>query len=220
MLTGLCLICIVLFVDETYYNRRIPASERPVPKSRLMRLIGVEQWKSRNQRSTFYQAFMRPWQVIVKPTVLLSMTYYMFTFAWVVGINTTLSIFLTPLYNFGLRQIGTSSLLLLSLISAISARLIFNRLLLLHPRRRGPPRRDSRPLAARSCRPYLHATALRRSRTRSPAVRTLDLHAFHRIGSRAPGVLSRAWVPLHDLVSRLGPLRIRNYDHNCRDREL
>jgi hypothetical protein len=28
------------------------------------------------------------------------------TFAWVVGINTTLSIFLTPLYNFGPKQIG------------------------------------------------------------------------------------------------------------------
>lgn len=106
MLTGLCLVCIVLFVDETYYNRRIPAAERPVPKSRVKRLLGIEQWHSRNQRSTFYQAFMRPWQVIAKPTVLLSMTYYMFTFAWVVGINTTLSIFLGPLYNFGLRQIG------------------------------------------------------------------------------------------------------------------
>ena len=108
MLTGLCLICIVLFVDETYYNRRIPASEPPAPKSRVKRLLGIEQWHSRNQRSTFYQVFMRPWQVIAKPTVLLSMTYYMFTFAWVVGINTTLSIFLGPLYNFGLRQIGMS----------------------------------------------------------------------------------------------------------------
>ena len=106
MLTGLCLVCTILFVDETYYNRRIPASERPIPKSRIRRLLGIEQWHSRKQRSTFYQAFMRPWQAIVKPTVFLSMTYYVLTFAWVVGINTTLSIFVTPLYNFGLRQIG------------------------------------------------------------------------------------------------------------------
>ena len=115
MLTGLCLVCIILFVDETYYNRRIPASERPMPHSRIKRLIGIEQWHSRKQRSTFWQAFMRPWQVIAKPTVLLSMTYYMFSFAWVVGINTTLSIFLTPLYNFGLRQIGMSPQYLLTL---------------------------------------------------------------------------------------------------------
>lgn len=32
--------------------------------------------------------------------------YYCLTFAWVVGINTTLAIFLTPLYNFGPKQIG------------------------------------------------------------------------------------------------------------------
>jgi len=109
-MTGLCLIAIILFVDETFYNRHIPLAERPVPKSRVKRLLGIEQWESRKQRSTFWQAFMRPWQVIAKPTVFLSMFYYMFTFAWVVGINTTLSIFVTPLYNFGLKQVGKLSL--------------------------------------------------------------------------------------------------------------
>lgn len=49
---------------------------------------------------------MRPIRVICKPTVLLSTMYYLLTFAWVVGINTTLAIFLTPLYSFGPRQIG------------------------------------------------------------------------------------------------------------------
>lgn len=49
---------------------------------------------------------MRPIRVILKPTVFLSCLYYLLTFAWVVGINTTLSIFLTPLYNFGPKQIG------------------------------------------------------------------------------------------------------------------
>jgi hypothetical protein len=49
---------------------------------------------------------MRPIRVIIKPTVLLSTFYYFLTFAWVVGINTTLAIFLTPLYNFGPKQIG------------------------------------------------------------------------------------------------------------------
>lgn len=49
---------------------------------------------------------MRPVKVIIKPTVFISCFYYLLTFAWVVGINTTLSIFLTPLYNFGPKQIG------------------------------------------------------------------------------------------------------------------
>lgn len=42
----------------------------------------------------------------MKPTVFISTLYYLLTFAWVVGINTTLSIFVTPLYSFGLLQIG------------------------------------------------------------------------------------------------------------------
>lgn len=49
---------------------------------------------------------MRPIWVALKPTVFISCIYYLLTFAWVVGINTTLAIFLTPLYNFGPKQIG------------------------------------------------------------------------------------------------------------------
>ncbi|TAQ88665.1 hypothetical protein B7494_g3034 [Chlorociboria aeruginascens] len=106
ILTGLCLLAIVFFADETYYNRKIPVTQRPVPQSRIKRLFGIEQWKTVQQRSTLWEATVRPFKVVAKPTVFISMTYYMCTFAWVVGINTTLSIFLTPLYNFGLRQIG------------------------------------------------------------------------------------------------------------------
>jgi hypothetical protein len=106
-MTGLCLLGIIFFVDETFYDRHIPASERPVRKSRVKRLLGIEQWHSRKQRSSFYEAIMRTWKVVTRPTVFLSMGYYMCTFAWVVGINTTLSIFVAPLYNFGTKQIGT-----------------------------------------------------------------------------------------------------------------
>ncbi|KAI9800786.1 MAG: hypothetical protein M1833_003203 [Piccolia ochrophora] len=104
--TGLCLIAIVLFVDETYYDRRISQADQPPRVSRVKRIIGIEQWHSRSQRNTFWQASMRPVKVILKPTVFLSNVYYMFTFAWVVGINTTLAIFVTPLYDFHPKQIG------------------------------------------------------------------------------------------------------------------
>ena len=110
IMTGLCLIAQISFGEETYFNRKIPANERPrrTPGvgGKISRLIGTEQWRSRGQRSTFYQALMRPFLVLMKPTVFLSTVYYLLTFAWVVGINTTLSIFVTPLYNFGLKSIG------------------------------------------------------------------------------------------------------------------
>ena len=72
ILCGLCLIAIVLFCDETFYNRHIPPSQQYPRKSRFMRLIGIEQWHSRHQRNTFKQAVMRPIKVILKTTVFIS----------------------------------------------------------------------------------------------------------------------------------------------------
>ncbi|KAK5125891.1 hypothetical protein LTR08_005112 [Meristemomyces frigidus] len=111
IMTGLCLVLQMLFAEETFFNRKIPAEQRPSKMpgvgGRIARLIGTEQWRSRKQRSTFYQAVMRPVLVLLKPTVFLSTVYYLFTFAWVVGINTTLSIFITvPPYNFGPKSLG------------------------------------------------------------------------------------------------------------------
>lgn len=80
--TGLCLIAVVILVDETFYDRKLPHEQRIPRKSKLQRLVGIEQWRSRHQRSTFKQAVMRPVRVICKPVVLLSTIYYMLTFAW------------------------------------------------------------------------------------------------------------------------------------------
>ena len=104
--TALCLVLTILFVEETYYDRRLDTSSQPARGSRISRLLGVSQYKSRHLRNSFGQAMLRPVKVLLKPTVFLSCLYYLLTFAWVVGINTTLSIFLTPLYNFGPLQIG------------------------------------------------------------------------------------------------------------------
>ncbi|EJT98923.1 MFS protein [Dacryopinax primogenitus] len=105
-MTGFALIMVILFADETYYNRHIPLSKQPPRTSRLMRLIGVEQMRTNLIGNTFAEACWRPIKVLTRPTVFLCVIYYLFTFAWVVGINTTLAIFVTPLYNFGPKQIG------------------------------------------------------------------------------------------------------------------
>jgi hypothetical protein len=93
-------------MEETYYDRRLPVESQPERGSRISRLLGISQFKSRHLRNSFGQAALRPIKVLLKPTVFLSSLYYLLTFAWVVGINTTLAIFLTPLYNFGPLQIG------------------------------------------------------------------------------------------------------------------
>ncbi|KAI0021778.1 major facilitator superfamily domain-containing protein [Xylariomycetidae sp. FL0641] len=104
--TALALVLTMLFVRETFYDRRIPPAAQPDKGSPLTSLLGIAQWKSRSTRNTFLQACARPFKALVKPTVMISSLYYFMTFAWVVGINTTLSIFLEPLYDFGPKQIG------------------------------------------------------------------------------------------------------------------
>lgn len=88
IMTGLCLLAIIAFGEETFYNRKLPAEQRPIRtpglKGRMARLVGTEQWRSRKERSTFFQALMRPVRVILKPTVFISTIYYLLTFAWVV----------------------------------------------------------------------------------------------------------------------------------------
>jgi hypothetical protein len=104
--TGLCLLAIIFVVDETYYDRHIPVTSQPPRYSKFSRMVGVSQWKSRHLRNTFGQAMLRPAIMITKAPVAITTFYYMITVAWVVGINTTLSISLVPLYNFGPKQLG------------------------------------------------------------------------------------------------------------------
>lgn len=108
IVSALCWLAVLALVDETYYNRQIPADRLSERRSRLLRLIGIEQWKSRDQRSSFRQALLRPFLAIVKLPVLLSFGYYIFTFAWVIGLNTQISVFLTnpELYAFNDKDLG------------------------------------------------------------------------------------------------------------------
>ena len=95
-------------MDETYYDRKSEICKQTGKSSRLLRVLGTEQWKSRHQRSTLGQAFLRPFLTLVKVPVLISFAYYTFTFAWVVGLNAEISVFLTDprLYSFTGKDVG------------------------------------------------------------------------------------------------------------------
>jgi nitrate/nitrite transporter NarK len=93
-------------MDETYYNRNISQDQQPVRKSRLLRLIGIEQWHSRGQRNTFWQAVQRPAIAITKVPVFLITLYYVLTFGWVIGLNATTGVFLHEIYHFGSLSSG------------------------------------------------------------------------------------------------------------------
>ncbi|KAJ5287124.1 hypothetical protein N7478_002810 [Penicillium angulare] len=104
--TGLCLIAIILFVEETYYDRHTIQPELVPNAPRWHRVIGIQQIQTKYIKNSFKDAIMRPFVILGKPVVVLAVFFYLLTFAWVVGINTTLSIFLAPKYGFGAKQIG------------------------------------------------------------------------------------------------------------------
>lgn len=67
---------VISFLQETYYDRGIPRDEQPARGSRIMRLTGVAQWKSRHLRNTFGQACWRTTSVLLKPIVAISCLFY------------------------------------------------------------------------------------------------------------------------------------------------
>ena len=85
LMTGLCLVDIILLCDETYYDRKLEPNQQPKRTSHLYRLLGYEQFKSRHLCQSFFGSIMRPAKVLLKPVVFLAVFYYLLIFAWVVG---------------------------------------------------------------------------------------------------------------------------------------
>ena len=106
ILAGIAFLLTVFVLDETLYTRLNAQSEQTTSKrSRVYRLVGLEQAKFFHQRS-LTESLMRPIVAITKLPVLLTIVYYFLNFAWVIGVNTTVSIWLTDYYKFTPRGIG------------------------------------------------------------------------------------------------------------------
>ena len=106
ILAGIAFFLTVFVLDETLYTRSNAQSKETASKgSRIYRLIGLEQAKVIYQRS-LTESLMRPIVAITKLPVLLTIVYYFLNFAWVISVNTTVSIWLTDFYEFTPRGIG------------------------------------------------------------------------------------------------------------------
>ncbi|KAH7346955.1 major facilitator superfamily domain-containing protein [Pyrenochaeta sp. MPI-SDFR-AT-0127] len=110
---GICclqLVLIVLFLDESYYNRTV--KEQPARGSRILRVIGL--WQIQNHGEYFYSlqgAVTRLISTVTKPALLLLLVGYFLSFMWSIGINiTTAILFATPVafggYGFSATAVG------------------------------------------------------------------------------------------------------------------
>jgi len=95
-------IIIILFIDETFYDRRLPRSEQPAWNSRLLRLTGFE----RHGRYSLLSALSRPFVAISKIPVAVITVYYFLNFSWTIGVNSTIATWLSEDYHFTGKQTG------------------------------------------------------------------------------------------------------------------
>ena len=86
MLSGLSLFIIVLFADETWYNRDISMASQPSRGSKIARLTGFGR-PGPNTAYTLRESVERLFLTFTKLPVFLTCMSYGLTFAWVVGIN-------------------------------------------------------------------------------------------------------------------------------------
>lgn len=98
-------LLVVLFGEETMFDRRRSPSQQFPRRHRLLRVLGIEQFQTIQQRS-FWKAVIRPWVALEKIPVLLITSYYMIFFCWSISVNVTTSVFLTEDYHFTDKGIG------------------------------------------------------------------------------------------------------------------
>ncbi|KAE8159856.1 putative MFS transporter [Aspergillus tamarii] len=101
IMSGVGLI-LILLLDESLFDRKHPPSSRG---SYISRLTGAHQAKNWKHKSLI-QCLTLPVIAITKIPVLTILVYYFLNFAWVIGVNTTIGIWLTNIYGFSTRGIG------------------------------------------------------------------------------------------------------------------
>ncbi|EXJ96422.1 hypothetical protein A1O1_01548 [Capronia coronata CBS 617.96] len=92
--------------DEPFYPRHLMPDRRPKRKSRILRLVGIEQYRTKYTTNSFWGAGRRLAYTITKLPVFLTCLFYFFDFPWTIGNNTTISVFIIPAYNFSYRNLA------------------------------------------------------------------------------------------------------------------
>ena len=72
----------VAFGDETFYPRHLMPDRRPKRENRLLRVVGVEQYKQNYTTNTLFEAGSRLLFSALKLPVFLTCLFYFFDCEW------------------------------------------------------------------------------------------------------------------------------------------
>lgn len=77
-LIGTGLLLVIAVGDETFYPRHLSREQIPPRKSRILRLLGYEQWKTNYTTNSFLEAGSRSYNTILRLPVILTCVFYFF----------------------------------------------------------------------------------------------------------------------------------------------
>ncbi|KIX94865.1 uncharacterized protein Z520_09555 [Fonsecaea multimorphosa CBS 102226] len=97
-LEAFVLLCLALFLDESFYRRDLPLSEQPQRGNRILRLIGWWQLQVHHQYfASFASSLLRVFEILLKPIIIPLLIFYLLSCMWAIGINQSSAIlFATP----------------------------------------------------------------------------------------------------------------------------
>lgn len=109
-MNGFALLGVLFYLDEPQFCRKQPVERYNPPRgSRISRLLGIEQWKrARLDGRTATQAIVNPLVALTKIPVILILVYYFLVVAWLVGFNSTISVWLNNYYGFTYVGLGNA----------------------------------------------------------------------------------------------------------------
>ncbi|KAH0844477.1 MFS transporter [Fonsecaea pedrosoi] len=76
-LEALVLLCLALFLDESFYRRDLPPSQQPQRGTRILRLVGWWQLQvHRRYFASFTSSFLRVFEILLKPIIIPLLAFY------------------------------------------------------------------------------------------------------------------------------------------------
>ncbi|KAF5392824.1 hypothetical protein D9757_000896 [Collybiopsis confluens] len=107
-------VLIVLFMEETMYDRGIDPIPEPAAQGglryRFESLVGITGYKMAKYRATWYDAILSPFRVVWRPHLLIILVFEAMVFGFSIGINVTNAVFLVkgspPPLGYAFSQFG------------------------------------------------------------------------------------------------------------------
>ncbi|KAL6250091.1 hypothetical protein RBB50_002392 [Rhinocladiella similis] len=94
-MNALCILLVLAFFDETWYQRDVPMEDQPTRGPRIFRVVGIWQLTHKRHFANLWVGYRRLLGVFLRPVVLLVSVSTGLTVMWIIGINQSSALLLS-----------------------------------------------------------------------------------------------------------------------------